>query len=247
MTYCVGLRLDRGIIFASDTRTNAGFDNIASFRKMHVWEEEGERVIVLLGAGNLSVSQSVASLLNEEIAHASGTEDNRNLMNTATMFQAARIVGEALREVHKTNGESLGPNAAAFQASFILGGQIKGERPRLFQIYNEGNFIEATSDTPFFQIGEHKYGKPILDRVAVPEMRMGEAAKLLLISFDSTLRSNLSVGMPIDMLIYRTDTFFIGEQRRIEADDPYFRSLSVGWSEALRDAFSNIESYTNGD
>ena len=247
MTYCVGLRLDRGIIFASDTRTNAGFDNIASFRKMHVWEEKGDRVLVLLGAGNLSVTQSVVSILKEEIADPGHDEDGRNILNAGTMFQVARRIGEALREVHKTNGESLGPNAAAFQASFILGGQIKGDTPRLFQIYNEGNFIEATTDTPFFQIGEHKYGKPILDRVAVPEMRMGEAAKLLLISFDSTLRSNLSVGMPIDMLIYRTDTLFIGEERRIGADDPYFRSLSVGWSEALRDAFSNIESYTNGD
>ncbi|MEZ5872722.1 MAG: proteasome-type protease [Nitratireductor sp.] len=246
MTYCVGLRLDRGIIFASDTRTNAGFDNIACFRKMHVFEQKGERTLVLLTAGNLAVTQSVVSLLNEGIAHP-GEDGGQNLMNVSTLFQAARLVGAALREVHRTDGEALGPTAAAFSASFILGGQIKGEHPRLFQIYNEGNFIEATADTPFFQIGEHKYGKPILDRVAVPEMRMGEAAKLLLISFDSTLRSNLSVGMPIDMLIYRTDTYFVGEQRRIDADDPYFRSLSNGWSEALRHAFANIETYTNGD
>ncbi|GIL00287.1 MAG: peptidase [Alphaproteobacteria bacterium] len=246
MTYCVGLRLNRGIIFASDTRTNAGFDNIACFRKMFIWENKGDRVLVLLTAGNLSVAQSVVSILNEELAGAA-EHDRHTLMNAATMFQAARVVGAALREVHRTNGEQFGPEAAAFSASFILGGQIRGEAPRLFQIYNEGNFIEATQDTPFFQIGEHKYGKPILDRVAVAEMRMGDAAKLLLISFDSTLRSNLSVGMPIDMLIYRTDTYEVGEERRIGADDPYFRSLSTGWSEALRHAFANIESYTNGD
>ncbi|MFZ1814272.1 MAG: proteasome-type protease [Rhizobiaceae bacterium] len=244
MTYCVGLRLDRGIIFASDTRTNAGFDNIACFRKMHVWERKDDRVMVLLTAGNLAVTQSVISQLKEAIAAG---DEGDTLINVSTMFQAARLVGSALREVHRVDGEALGATAAAFSASFILGGQIKGEPPRMFQIYNEGNFIEATSDTPFFQIGEHKYGKPILDRVAVPEMRMGDAAKLLLISFDSTLRSNLSVGMPIDMLIYRTDTFFVGEERRIDKDDPYFHALSEGWSRALRDAFANIETYANGD
>jgi putative proteasome-type protease len=246
MTYCVGLRLNRGIVFASDTRTNAGFDNIACFRKMHVWETKGERVLVLLTAGNLAVTQSVVSMLNEDIEHDTAP-DRPSINSVSTMFQAARVVGSTLKDVHAANKEAYGPESAAFSASFILGGQIKGDRPRLFQIYNEGNFIEATSDTPFFQIGEHKYGKPILDRVAVPEMRMGDAAKLLLISFDSTLRSNLSVGMPIDMLIYRTDTYFVGEQRRIQADDPYFRALSSGWSGALRDAFANIEAYTNGE
>ncbi|MEM7464454.1 MAG: proteasome-type protease [Pseudomonadota bacterium] len=245
MTYCVGLRLDRGIIFASDTRTNAGFDNIASFTKMHVWEKKDDRVLVLLTAGNLAVTQAVISLLNEAIAAGGEGEDQPSLMDVTTMFQAARLIGAKLREVHETDGALLGHDAQSFSASFILGGQIKGDTPRLFQIYNEGNFIEATADTPFFQAGEHKYGKPILDRVAVPEMRMGDAAKLLLISFDSTLRSNLSVGMPIDLLIYRTDTFHVGEKRRIEADDPYFKSLSDGWSRALRDAFANIESYTN--
>jgi len=248
MTYCVGLRLDRGIIFASDTRTNAGFDNVARFRKMHVWELPGDRVIVLLTAGNLAVTQSVVSVLNEGLAK-SGDSDAAapSLFSVSTMFQAARLVGSTLRAVHRIDGEDLGPEAAAFSASFVLGGQIKGEAPRLFQIYDEGNFIEAGDDTPFFQIGEHKYGKPILDRVAVPEMRMGDAAKLLLISFDSTLRSNLSVGLPIDILIYRTDTWHVGEQRRIGIDDPYFRSLSEGWSRALRQAFANIESYTNAD
>ena len=242
MTYCVGLTLDRGIVFASDTRTNAGFDNIATFQKMHVWEAKGERLVVLLTAGNLAVTQAVVSILKEQIA-ASGENGEPNLMNAPTMFQAARVVGEALKDIRKTDGEALGLSAESFSASFILGGQIKGEDPRLFQIYNEGNFIETTPDTPYLQIGEHKYGKPILDRVVVAPMRMGEAAKLVLLSFDSTLRSNLSVGMPIDLLIYRRDSFEIGEQRRIEENDPYFRKLSAAWSEALRDSFARLDEY----
>ncbi|MHA1189242.1 MAG: peptidase [Alphaproteobacteria bacterium] len=245
MTYCVGLKLNRGIVFASDSRTNAGFDNIATFSKMRVWEKQGDRVIVLLSAGNLAVTQAVVSLLEEQI---SGLADNQpTLMTAATMFQAARMVGNALQEVRRADGEDNGPNAESFSASFILGGQITGEAPRLFQIYNEGNFIEAVDATTFFQIGEHKYGKPILDRVAVPEMRMGEAAKLLLLSFDSTLRSNLSVGMPIDLFIYRTDTLHIGEKRRIDENDTYFRTLSAAWSEALRDAFARVEEFQDTD
>ncbi len=244
MTYCVGLRLDRGIIFASDTRTNAGFDNIASYRKMSVWERADERVLVLLAAGNLAVTQAVVSLLSEQIADGADP-DSHTLLSVSTLFQAARLVGSALRDVHRMDSESFGHNAQAFSASFILGGQISGEAPRLFQIYNEGNFIEASDETPFFQIGEHKYGKPILDRVATAQMRMGEAAKLLLLSFDSTLRSNLSVGMPIDMLIYRTDRFRVDRQERIEQNDPYFQRLSASWSNALRDAFYNIEEYAD--
>jgi len=242
VTYCVGLKLDRGIVFASDTRTNAGIDNIATFGKMHVWQQDDERVIVLLTAGNLAVTQAVVSSLNEQI-HSSSEPEDTTLLNVPTLFQAARHVGEALKDTRGVDGEALGLSADAFSASFILGGQIRGEAPRLFQIYNEGNFIEATSDTPYFQIGEHKYGKPILDRVAVARMRMGEAAKLVLLSFDSTLRSNLSVGMPIDLLIYRLDTFEIGEQKRIEENDPYFRKLSDAWSEALRDAFGRLDEY----
>ena len=206
MTYCVGLRLDRGIVFASDTRTNAGVDNISAFSKMHVWERPGDRVLVLMTAGNLAFTQSVVSLLNEKTA-ISGPE-HHSLVTATTMFQAARVVGETVREFRRNEKEMIERDPALFNASFILGGQIAGEPPRLFQIYQEGNFIEATKDTSYFQIGEHKYGKPILDRVAKPEMRMGVAAKLVLISFDSTLRSNLSVGMPIDLLIYR--------QRRVQ-------------------------------
>jgi putative proteasome-type protease len=242
MTYCVGLKLDRGIVFASDTRTNAGFDNIATFSKMHVWERRGDRVLVMMSAGNLAFTQSVVSLLNERL------EENPNgpahsLFGVNTLFQAARTVGETVRELRRNEKDVIDENPGLFGASFILGGQIKGEPPRLFQIYQEGNFIEAGKDTAYLQVGEHKYGKPILDRVARPDMRMGEAAKLILISFDSTIRSNLSVGMPIDLLIYRRDEFKVGEQRRIEERDPYFRKLSLGWSEALREAFAHIDEY----
>ncbi len=247
MTYCVGLRLDQGLVFASDTRTNAGFDNIAVFRKMHVWERRADRVIVLLSAGNLSVSQSVVSRLNEAVDAALQTrafETTTPSINSCdTMFQVARMVGEAIREVRAVDGRALEEGGSRFSASFILGGQIQNEPPRLFQIYSEGNFIEATKDTPFFQIGEHKYGKPILDRVTRPDMTIGEAAKAVLLSFDSTLRSNLSVGMPIDLLLYTRDTLKLGEQRRIAADDDYFRRLSDSWSDGLRDAFDSVESY----
>jgi putative proteasome-type protease len=240
MTYCVGLRLDRGIVFAADTRTNAGVDNVATFSKMHVWEREGDRVIVLMSAGNLAFTQSIVSLLNEKIDLG---PDEHSLMTVSTMFQAARLVGETVRRLRRDDKEMIDQNPALFSASFILGGQIANEPPRLFQIYQEGNFIEAAKDTLYFQVGEHKYGKPILDRVAKPGMRMGVAAKLVLISFDSTLRSNLSVGMPIDLLIYRKDELKVGEQRRIEENDPYFRKLSAAWSEAIRDAFAHIDEY----
>ena len=241
MTYCVGLRIDRGLVFASDTRTNAGVDNVAVFRKMHVWEKPGDRVLVIMTAGNLAVTQAVITLLNEAIDRESET-GQPSLISVTTMFQAARLVGDAVREVKRVDGPSL-EAASAFSVSMILGGQIYGEPPRLFQIYTEGNFIEAAKDTPYFQIGEHKYGKPILDRVTRSDMRMADAAKMMLLSFDSTIRSNLSVGMPIDLLIYRTDTLRVGEERRIAADDPYYQQLSRSWSEALRDAFDHVDEY----
>jgi putative proteasome-type protease len=242
VTYCVGLRLDRGIVFASDTRTNAGLDNISTFSKMHVWERKGDRVLVMMSAGNLAFTQAIVSLLNERI---DGGYDSKaaSFLTAQTMFQAARVVGEIIREVRKADKEMIEEEPRLANGSFILGGQIYGEPPRLFQIYSEGNFIEATKDTAYFQIGEHKYGKPILDRVAKPEMRMPVAAKLLLISFDSTLRSNLSVGMPIDMLIYYKDTLAVTDQRRIDEKDPNFRKIAQGWSEALRDAFKHIDDY----
>ena len=241
MTYCVALRLNRGLVFAADTRTNAGVDNVAQYRKLHFWRRPGERVMVLLTAGNLAVTQSVVSTLNEQLE--SSGPDADTLFSVPSMYRAARVVGDAIRSVKQIDGTALEASKAGFQASFILGGQIGTEIPRLFQIYAEGNFIEATDDTPFLQIGEHKYGKPILDRVADPKMRLGEAAKLVLLSYDSTLRSNLSVGMPIDILVYERDSLDVKREKRIAQDDGYFKNLSSAWSEALRQAFAKIDEF----
>jgi putative proteasome-type protease len=242
MTYCVALRLNRGLVFAADTRTSAGNDNVTVFRKLHYWRKMGERVVVLLSAGNLAVTQSVISILNEQLVKelSPGAE---SLFTVPSLYRAARLAGDAVRQVHKIDGPSLEEGGSSFNANFILGGQIGAEVPRLFHIYPEGNFIEATGDTPFFQIGEHKYGKPIIDRVVQPNMRLGEAAKLALLSFDSTLRSNLSVGLPIDLLIYERDSLDVRREKRIEQEDEYFRKLSAAWSEALRASFAKMEEF----
>ena len=242
MTYCVAMRLNRGLVFAADTRTNAGIDNVAQYRKLYFWRKPGDRVLVLLSAGNLAISQSVISVLNEQMT-AETAGDGLSLLTVTSMYRAARIVGEALREVRRVDGAALESSKAGFSASFILGGQIGADVPRLFQIYAEGNFIEATDDTPFLQIGEHKYGKPILDRVARNDMRLGEAAKLILLSYDSTLRSNLSVGMPIDILVYERDSLNVSRERRIAQDDEYFKKMSSAWSEALRQSFATIDEF----
>ena len=242
MTYCVGLLLDQGLVMAADTRTNAGVDNVGKFKKLYSWEKPGHAVFVLLTAGNLAITQAVVSLLSEGTQGKFGRKgDAANLFAARTMFQAARTVGKAVREVKAIDGDFLQANGDAFAASFIFAGQIGTERPRLFNIYSAGNFIEATVDTPFFQIGEHKYGKPIMDRVARPDMKLGDAAKMVLLSFDSTLRSNLSVGLPIDLLTYETGSLKIEHTKRIGLDDPYFKMLSSEWSKALRTAFMNIE------
>jgi len=242
MTYCVGLKLNRGLVMAADTRTNAGLDNIATFRKLHTWEVRGERVFILLSAGNLAVTQAVIADLDEAMKSAVSPDGEATLMSVLSMYQAAKLVGRTLKNVRKSHSDE-GLSGDAFSAQFIFGGQIGQEEPRLFHIYSEGNFIEAKSDTPFFQIGEHKYGKPILDRVVGRDMRLGEAAKVVLLSFDSTLRSNLSVGMPIDLVVYNKDTLAIDRVRRIEKNDPYFSKLSATWSEQLRKAVEKIEEF----
>ena len=242
MTYCVGLSLDRGLVFMSDTRTNAGVDNISVFRKMFTWQKRAERAIVMMTAGNLATTQAVVSLLDER-SKAPG-ERHSTILEAPSMFQVARMVGETLREVvqsHGTNGQKAD---SAFNATIIVGGQIKGSEPRLFLIYPEGNFVEASGDTPFFQIGETKYGKPILVRAYDPKMRFEDAIKLLLVSFDSTIKANLSVGPPLDYQIYVRDSFELGAQGRIESSDPYFADISKGWSEALREAFSSLPDFT---
>ena len=243
MTYCVGLQLDRGLVFMSDTRTNAGVDNISTYRKMHCWEVPGERVFMLMTAGNLATTQSTISLLEERNLAASDRDPT--LMTVPSMFQAARVVGDTLRDVIATQRGSTGQEATrAFGATLILGGQIAGGPPRMFLIYPEGNFIEAQPDTPFFQIGETKYGRPILVRAYDPGMDFARAAKLLMVSFDSTIRANLSVGLPIDLQFYETDALRLGTSRRVEGTDGDFRAISDGWSDALRAAFDSLPDVT---
>ncbi len=239
MTYCVAMRLDAGLLFASDSRTNAGVDHIATFRKMGVFELPGERLVVLLSAGNLATTQGVVSLLKQRIKTAGA--EGEHLLNRATMYEVAELVGRTLKEIvsRDTEGQTQG-QGVDFGANFIVGGQLRGEPPRIFQVYPQGNFIEATEDTPYLQIGESKYGKPIIDRVIKPQTSLKEAAKCTLISFDSTIRSNLSVGLPIDMLLYKTDSFAPAEPHRITADDPYFNKLRRGWGEGLRKTFEKL-------
>jgi putative proteasome-type protease len=234
MTYCVALRLQDGFVMLSDTRTNAGVDNISTFGKMHRFNVPGDRVIVLLTSGNLGITQTVVTMLNEGFER-----DGKicTLYDVPSLFKAAQLVGAAIRHVYETDGPVLKAQGINFDVAILLGGQIQGRPVRLFQIYAAGNFIEATEDTPFLQIGEHKYGKPILDRAVSYRMDLQDAVKLVLISMDSTLRSNLTVGMPIDLLIYRAATMQVELERRITENDPYFRMISERWSEALRDAY----------
>lgn len=240
MTYCVGLKINHGLVFMSDTRTNAGIDSISTFRKMYVWEQPGERVIVLLAAGNLATTQAVVSLLDERTKAVA--ERTPTLLETPSMYQTARLVGNTVKEVIASAVPS-GQKADSFLASFILGGQIKGTEPRLFMIYPEGNFIETSEDTPFFQIGETKYGKPIIIRTYDKAMSFAETVKLLMVSFDSTVKSNLSVGLPLDLMFYEKDSLKVGFKKRIGADDPYYRTISDGWSNALKTAFKSLPDF----
>lgn len=237
MTYCVGLYLREGLVLLSDTRTNAGVDNISVFSKMQVEEVPGERVLTMLSAGNLAVTQAVWNRLREGV-HLDGMR--QTLRTVPNMFRAAQLVGQAVRDVFAADGPALNAQGIGFDVSLMLGGQIAGEPPRLFLIYAAGNFIEATVDTPFLQIGEHKYGKPILDRVVGFDTPLVDGVKLVLISMDSTLRSNLTVGLPIDLLVYRTDSFGIALRKRLTEDDPYFRMIREGWSGALRQAYLDL-------
>ena len=235
MTYCVGMLMEAGLVFLSDTRTNAGVDQINIFRKMSVFEQPGERVLVLLSAGNLAITQAVVSLLFERQG-----KEGESLLTAPNLFEAARHVGDCLREVHRRDAESLAGFNIDFNANFLLGGQIQGEQPRLFNIYAAGNFVEATPDTPYFQIGESKYGKPILDRIFNWSSPLDQAAKCALISMDSTLKSNLSVGMPLDMLCYARDSLKAERRARINADNPYFKNLRESWGARIKQAFGDL-------
>ena len=240
MTYCLGIRLNDGIVFASDSRTNAGVDNISKFRKLFIFEEPGDRVICVLTAGNLAVTQAVIAQLEE------GLEDapSETLYTVESLFEAAKMVGHALRNVRDRDEEYLRAEDSSASATFIVGGQIKGRRMRLFQVYSAGNFIEATADTPYMQIGESKYGKPILERVVTPDMDLLQAAKCALVSLDSTIRSNVAVAPPIDMAIIKTDACRIDSEYRIEGDDPYFVDISRRWGKGLSNLFDSLPAPT---
>lgn len=244
MTYCVALRVDAGIVMLSDTRTNAGFDNIAMFRKTFTYEKPGERAIALLCSGNLSVTQEVRTKLSRAMKEAAADPEAQieTLLNCTTLHRAAHLVGEAMKEVQVEMRQGMSASDVSLGASMLVAGQRKGGKPRLYMVYSEGNFIEATSDTPFFQIGEHKYGKPILDRMITPTTSLSDAAKAVCVSMDSTLRSNLSVGMPLDLTILPKDSCAFSLRRRIEADDPEFSLISREWGAQLQRGFDALPS-----
>jgi putative proteasome-type protease len=235
MTYCVAMSVRDGLVFLSDSRTNAGVDQISTFRKMTVYEQAGERVLVLMTAGNLALTQEVIQLVSEPVS-----TDRESLWTVNTIFEAARLIGEAVREVHQAHGRALQDFNVEFNCSFILGGQIRGQQPRLYQIYSAGNFIEASTVTPYFQIGESKYGKPIIDRVLTPLSPLDEVAKCALVSMDSTLRSNVSVGLPLDLLVYERDTLRVSKFALLDNENEYFRMIHSTWGERLRQVFAEI-------
>ena len=236
MTYCVAMRLDAGLVFLSDSRTNAGVDHIGSFRKMTVFETPGDRMMVLMTAGNLSISQSVRQIVGEHV-----TSSGKSIWNATTMYEAAQVVGEVIRIVRARDADSLERFGIDFNVSMIFGGQIKGERCRLFQMYSAGNFIESHDENTYFQIGESKYGKPIIDRVVTPATPLDEAAKCALISMDSTLRSNISVGLPLDLLIYETSALAVTRFVTIDEGNQYFHMIRQTWGKQLKAVFESID------
>ena len=245
MTYCVGIKLNAGLVFLSDSRTNAGVDHISTFRKMIVYEQPGDRVMVLLSAGNLSISQSVREIL--QIEELRETLENGEpgppitIWNAKSMFDAARVLGSAVRHVYDRDAEALKDAGLDFNVSFIFGGQVKGEGMRLFLVYSAGNFIEATNETPYFQVGESKYGKPVLDRVLTPDTPLDEAAKCALVSMDSTMKSNLSVGLPLDLVVYKANRLETDKIVCLDANNPYYQMMHNSWGQKLREVFDSIE------
>lgn len=241
MTYCCAIKTNAGLVFLSDSRTNAGVDAISTFRKMLIYERPKDRFMVMLSAGNLSISQSVREILQTEQIPNAETGESISIWNARSMFDAARVLGSAVRRVNQRDGAALRQEGLDFNVSMILGGQIAGESMRLFQVYSAGNFIEATNETPYFQIGESKYGKPVLDRVITPETPLQEAAKCALVSMDSTLKSNLSVGLPLDLVVYEVDQLQTDRVVCIDYENPYFKMLHSSWGERLRQVFDSIE------
>jgi putative proteasome-type protease len=241
MTYCVGIKLNAGLVFLSDSRTNAGVDNISTYRKMIIYEKPGDRFMVLLSAGNLSISQSVREVLQVEQLKEDDSGEAITIWNARSMFDAARVLGQTVRHVYERDAKSLQQSGVEFNVNLIFGGQIRGEGMRLFQVYSAGNFIEATSETPYFQVGEYKYGKPVLDRVLTPETDLDEAAKCALVSMDSTMKSNLSVGPPLDLVVYEANRLETDKIVCIDMHNPYFRMLHSGWGQKLREVFDSLE------
>jgi putative proteasome-type protease len=237
MTYCVGLLVDTGLVLLSDSRTNAGVDQINTFRKMATFQRANERVLVLMSAGNLAITQAVVNLLHEP---PENSNDPPKIYAATNLFNAARVVGDALREIYRRDAEALKEQGHDFNGNFILGGQIRGEEPRLFHIYSAGNFIESSPDTPYFQIGESKYGKPIIDRVISRSSSLAEAAKCALVSMDSTIRSNLTVGPPLDLAIIRRDEFKLATHISIDSEHEYFRLIRTSWGSALKEVFARL-------
>lgn len=241
MTYCVAVKTRAGLVFLSDSRTNAGLDQISTFRKMIVYEKAGDRFMTLLSAGNLSISQSVREVLQIEKLVEPGQDEPLTIWNAKSMFDACRVLGAAVRRVYERDAAALRASGVEFNVSMIFGGQIGGEGMRLFQVYSPGNFIEATEETPYFQIGESKYGKPVLDRVITPNTPLDEAAKCALVSMDSTLKSNLSVGLPLDMVVYQAGSLQTDRIMCIDEHNPYFNMLRSSWGDKLRQMFDSIE------
>jgi putative proteasome-type protease len=237
MTYCVAIKLDSGMLFAADSRTNAGVDHIATFSKMRIFEQKDDRMFVILSSGNLAVTQAVMNILDR---HKHFEPDKESIWNVRSLFDVATLVGDALRDIQRRDGPYLAQSNIDYSATLLLGGQVKGEEPRLFNIYAQGNFIEASSDTMYFQVGESKYGKPILDRVLNSATPYHEAAKCVLVSFDSTIRSNISVGLPIDLAWYPRDSLRMGVQKRIREGDPYFTMIRQSWGSGLRRVFAEL-------
>jgi putative proteasome-type protease len=241
MTYCIGIRVNAGLVFLSDSRTNAGMDQISTFRKMMIYEQPGERCLVLLSAGNLSISQSVREILQVEKLDRGPGEPPLTIWNAPSLFDATRVLGAAVRRVYEQDGPSLKAAGIDFNASFVLGGQIRGEAMRMFLVYSAGNFIEATRETCYFQVGESKYGKPVLDRLINPATGLDTAAKCALVSMDSTLKSNLSVGLPLDLLVYREGSLRCDEHVCIDEANPYFQMIRSTWGQRLREVFDGLD------
>ena len=244
MTYCVGMRLNQGLVFMSDTRTNAGVDNVSVNQKLFRWEVPQERVVTVMTAGNLATTQTVINLVEEQAQSGDGSQ---SILNAPSMFRVARLIGKILRETIQEIGSEGSEESSAFRASIVVGGQIRGESPRMFMIYPEGNFIESGPDTPYFQLGETKYGKPILARAYRPDLTFEHAIKLLIVSFDSTIKSNLLVGLPLDLSVYEAETLVPGPTRRLAESDAYYRTISKGWSQAIQLAFDSLPDFSFGE